>query len=114
MDEKLKRLWFQFRLSTWFVLLAILGWTMYFGLPFGAQYWNDANGITTHGGFGRLPLNQRGEPGYWTIPVFTSATSRYKLIFYIYHIGLPALVLAALLAWKATWAMVERRRRKAA
>ncbi|MGD9646475.1 MAG: hypothetical protein AB7U73_12240 [Pirellulales bacterium] len=33
MDEKPKRRWFQFRLSTWLVLVAILGWAMALQAP---------------------------------------------------------------------------------
>ena len=112
MDEKPKRRWFQFRLSAWFVLVAILAWAMtcrplyvvgegvievsrgefvanWIDLHYGAFEMDDGS-LRYFRKFEHRGLNQRL---YW-----------------------PALALAAFLAWKAAWAIGPRlvRRRKSA
>jgi hypothetical protein len=98
------RRWFQFRLSTWFVLVAILAWAMthwptyWDGYSEYINHWPadritfiDANTLHfAYGGLGRYIL-------FW----------RFKLFLEAFLV--PALALAAFLAWKAAWAVVERR-----
>ena len=81
MDEKPKRRWFRFRLSTWLVLMALL--------PAIAGQLTDFFGTIAQGGSSNI---SRGpiDDGWLT------------------------LVLAAFLAWKTAWALVERRRSRVA
>jgi hypothetical protein len=123
------RRWFQFRLSTWFVLVAILGWAMACW-PF---YWHE---ITHYS----APMRARDERTALGVFVGRSNSADYtdwihkQREAFLTH-GFPAssfprtsyvegrdivnpatrwpvLALAAFLAWKAAWAVVERRRRK--
>ena len=87
MDAKPKRRWFRFRLSTVLILTAILAWAM--------SCWP------------------------WLIPVYTFYI-RPKIghgeTTWVVNRPLlwPALALAAFLAWKAAWAVVEHRRHQSA
>jgi len=85
MDEKLKRGWFRFRLSTVLILTAILACGMAIGFT--------------------VTIFIAEPPAYWMPRRY--ARLNPKLI------G-PALALAAFLAWKAAWVVVERRRRLSA
>jgi hypothetical protein len=99
MDNVPKRPWFQFRLSTWFVLVAILGWAMA-TRPY-VEYQSVASGGV------ELPPREES----WSLAVETwnhefSVESGPK------SVAWPALALAGFLARKASWAVVERRRRE--
>jgi len=123
-----RRRWFQFRLSTWFMLVGIVAWVMLL-TRFEASY-DDSSWLSlglhcsryTSGQFGngiestresgwclmlvipRLDL----EPGQdWDDVHVIDLRFRYT-IFY------PALALAAFLTWKAFWRIRERRRAKPA
>jgi len=102
------RRWFQFRLSTWFVLVAILAYAMTC-----RPWWSTRDllmGIESH----RLqPLGwtyEGSEPFdgkvlmFWSLPKNRPNPELVR----------PALALAAFLAWKAAWAVVQRRRRQTA
>ncbi|MBX9790712.1 MAG: hypothetical protein K2Y37_17485 [Pirellulales bacterium] len=111
------RRWFQFRLSTWFVLVAILAWAMvcwpwvtsiteqgvslgflHPKLPFGAR-------VTHMRGPDQSPPDAPPRPveHYWERNVLRVNP----------QLAFPGLGLAAFFAWKAAWAVVERRRRGA-
>lgn len=102
------RRWFQFRLSTWFILVVILGWAM------ACQPW------IVHARFGVAPRGFASS----TPKLVTFLNVKYVRRFttpYLYDefglnrkLGGPALAVAAFLAWKAAWAVVERRRRQSA
>jgi hypothetical protein len=81
MQEKPRRRWFQFKLSTVLILTAIAAWGM--AIP---------------------PLVVTGYSG--TLTHLDEVRSVNPTL------GWPALALAAFLAWKAAWAVVERRRSK--
>ncbi|MGE0535985.1 MAG: hypothetical protein AB7O68_13480 [Pirellulales bacterium] len=110
MDEKPKHRWFQFRLSTWFVLVAILAWVMALW-PYFDEFevlveltkatvrpstgWIDPPYDIPYGGLGQFLW-------FW------------KLKLSVEQLEWPAVALAAFLAWKAAWALgprVVRRRR---
>lgn len=83
MDDRPKRRWLQFRLSTWFVLVAILVWAI-------------VDPIYT----------KRVEMGTHPFTGNHVEVIRQRINFR------PILGLLAFLAWKAFWAVVERRREK--
>ena len=85
MDEKPKRRWFRFRLSTVLILTAIVAWAM--------ACWPWRIAIYTY----YTPI--RSEETSW----FVNRDLRW-----------PALALAAFLAWKAVLAIVARRHARAA
>jgi hypothetical protein len=126
MDEKPKRRWFQFRLSTWFVLVAILAWGMVARplLDF------DASSLLIEGSLARgLSMS-----AYLDYPIETLRgddrdadnvclavewTTRGDV--YVYWLAIvpkygawPILALVAFLAWKAAWAVVACRRARRA
>jgi hypothetical protein len=102
------RRWLQFRLSTWFVLVAILALAMarwpYFD-EFGAlvELINATVRSSTGG------VDPPYHIPYWGLGQFLWF---WKLKLSVEQLKWPALALAAFLAWKAAWAVVERRRRK--
>jgi hypothetical protein len=107
------RRWFQFRLSTWFVLVAILGWAMtvwpYFD-EFAALV--ELIKATVHPSTGGI--DQPYHIPYWGLSQFLWF---WKLKLSVEELEGPALALAAFLAWKAAWAVgprLVRRRRSAA
>ncbi|MBX9789136.1 MAG: hypothetical protein K2Y37_09495 [Pirellulales bacterium] len=85
------RRWLQFRLSTWFVLVAILAWAMA-TRPY----------LVAVQGASAGPM--AGPP--WE-PIYVVEHRVNK------QLRWPALTLSAFLAWKAAWAAIERRRREA-
>ena len=101
------RRWLQFRLSTWFVLVAVLGWAMTC-----RPYYKDFHDVVVEheGGSGILSFGFNDEDPYHTALLATLHA----------QVGLnpelrwPTLALAAFLAWKAAWAVAERRRRQSA
>jgi hypothetical protein len=114
------RRWFQFRLSTWFVLVAILGWAMTCWpilvrerRVVSAAEWNAASGKMPKENLERevkyhelLAARRQNHPVTWHYFVVESRPNA-RLLY-------PALALAAFLVWKAAWAMVARRRRRSA
>lgn len=83
------RRWFQFRLSTWFVLVGIVAWALV-SQPFVVESLGPRAGIMS------------GPP--WDPIYVVERRPNLKLIY-------PALALAAFLSWKLLWLVVERRRR---
>jgi hypothetical protein len=81
----------QFRLSTWFVLVAILGWA-FVTRPYVVDRIGDYAGAES---------GASGRPIYH---VERGANPQLQW---------PALALATFLAWKAAWPMIDRRRRQA-
>jgi hypothetical protein len=104
MDERPKRRWFRFRLSTVLVLTAIVAWGMA-QRPFVRWYGWDRSG-DHHGWVERTPPS--GLPA-WRVE---DELGYYQRSFP--QLRWPALALAVFLAWKAAWAVVERRRRRSA
>jgi len=90
------RRWFQFRLSTWFVLVAILGWAMAC-----RPWWVNEFDIDESS-----PRLVTGDITQGIYLVDKSHVNGQLLQ--------PASALAVFLAWKAAWAVVERRRRRSA
>lgn len=102
MEEKPKRRWFQFRLSTWLVLIGILAWFLAIGSklqtdsgePAGFDYGDD-------GWAGFFLISRASGPptptDHWGIMYFFPPEVRW-----------PVLALAGFLAWKYLW---PRRRR---
>jgi hypothetical protein len=94
--------WFQFRLSTWFVLVAILGWAMACR-PLIVSTFEVAD-TKPVGRVGAIPLVVNLHQTMWTV----------------HHDELnpglkwPILALAAFVAWKAGWAVQHRRRKSTA
>ena len=109
-----KRRWFRFRLSTVLILTAIVAWGMACRPHIGLEYWTNPLTSRTHV-VGYIPEDRDGswrfEASSWNV-----STSRGLIV----HVGpnpqlaWPTLALAAFLAWKAAWAVVERRRRRSA
>ena len=109
-----KRRWFRFRLSTVLILTAIVAAAM------AAWPWVtiERTTITSNGSHG--PACYGSAP---VLPRFryvggettrTSVSWHYAREHFNPELAYPALALAAFLAWKAAWAVVERRRIKAA
>ncbi|MGE0536598.1 MAG: hypothetical protein AB7O68_16630 [Pirellulales bacterium] len=105
----LQRRWLQFRLSTWFVLVAILGWACASPL-----YVIDHMQVSTMV-FTPVPLPTGLEPleiksikDYPDVP--PGGMAQYDVSFRRFNrLGIaPYLVLAAFLAWKAAWAIRSR------
>jgi len=108
------RRWFQFRLSTWFVLVAILVWAMT-EWPYSITHrreWHHEGVplLSTHStqAWDRQhpwPADAEhyignGEGGvWWTVRSRPNPGLKW-----------PALALALFLTWKAAWALIERRR----
>jgi hypothetical protein len=104
MDEKPKtrRRWFRFRLSTVLILTAISAWGMA-TRPYVSFYDTYESEMDFVGDFTFCKAHK------WNAEVWT--VTRYRLNS---RLALPALALAAFLAWKAAWAMIERRRGQSA
>jgi hypothetical protein len=110
MDEKPKRRWFRFRLSTVLILTAITAWGMA-RRPDQLFHFSRA----THGYVG-LPATAAAPPHIGDLfPDRGRTYYRIDKTALIRRLAYPAIALAAFLAWKAAWAMVEastpRRRR---
>jgi hypothetical protein len=117
MTEPPKRRWFRFRLSTVLILTAIVAWGMATRPRAGGRYWIETGASSSHGTFGHLPEGGRDEPGWWTFLLSSTTSTHRELILYIGpdpQLAWPVLALAAFLAGKAAWAVVERRRRQSA
>ncbi|MBX9790320.1 MAG: hypothetical protein K2Y37_15490 [Pirellulales bacterium] len=84
MDEKPKRRWFRFRLSTLLILTAIAAWAM----------------ATPRFVPGPAKLSE-----LWPIPTGRPVEQRLN-----HQLAWPAFALAAFLAWKGASTVVERRR----
>jgi hypothetical protein len=122
MDAKPKRRWFRFRLSTVLILTAIAAWGM------SCRPWikfDTAGGLIAPS-VPYVPWNVRldidGVPDQldshtMTIEVTYGSPRRVRWWQAGYgptRIVWPCLALAAFLAWKTAWAVVERRRRQSA
>jgi len=108
------RRWFQFRLSTWFVLVAILCWAMAIR-PWAT--WYTEQGVVRTFGEPKLPFGARvvwihgpdeGPPDAAAIP--PAHLWERNILRVNPRLAWPALALAAFVAWKVAWAVVERRR----
>jgi len=86
-----RRRWFQFRLSTWFVLVGILCWALAYS-PWVVKEFVRASASETFASTKVYPhgliLRRNANP----------------------NLAYPALALLAFLAWKGVWLVVERRR----
>ncbi len=103
MDDKPKRRWFRFRLSTVLILTAIAAWAMALRVH--------------HIEFKRgwFPPPHAPSSFHIIVHLFAANGTSYTVN---WHLGLqrallgPLAALVAFLAWKAAWALVERRRRQ--
>lgn len=105
------RRWFQFRLSTWFVLVAILAWAM--GLrPRGYVQVYDNPKVLLHRGWWPGPEH----PDYFQLVLQSAQAHSFRGIAIGFGpnpaIVYPFLALAAFVGWKGAWAIVERRRQR--
>ena len=109
------RRWFQFRLSTWFVLVAILGWAMatrpYYGWFVSRQSGTvvQVRAIATEQ-TGRFSFKSTTR-GYDAAGADAWLESRQQ---FNPRLKWPALALATFLAWKAVWAAIACRRARRA
>jgi hypothetical protein len=109
MDEKPKRRWFQFRLSTWFVLVAILAWAMTY------QPWIVTETIQGRSSYIQLPSSSKStadfESAYYqwlgrTKPIGGPLwLLTYRVDYLNPRVLGPIAALVAFLAWKAAWAV---------
>jgi len=107
MANKPKRRWFRFRLSTVLILTAIAAWAMA-SRPWMVEYEEWAYGSMSDPpppGFENAIGTSRGPGGVRWFQIVERPNP---------NLLWPALTLAAFLAWKALWAVVERRRHKLA
>lgn len=105
MDDKPKRRWFRFRLSTVLILTAILAWAMA-TRPFFVLVATENGRYVVFDPHSSATLKEGRSLYPDTTPmVYDWINPRLKW---------PALAFAAFLAWKAAWAVVERRRRQCA
>jgi hypothetical protein len=125
MDEKPKRRWFRFRLSTVLILTAIVAWGMatHPSIRCGAVQavtWDgdEVNGVRVAILFDYMNrmIDEDAEPSddilaYAEFDIHDEARF-YWLALMPRKAIWPALALAAFLAWKAAWGVVESRRRK--
>ncbi len=122
------RRWFQFRLSTWLVLIAIIAWAMAQRPSADYGYHGGPNSATTHGASISFLLDQptravlKGQG--WspdaddftlTVTVLTNTTMHWLWV----TVGpkrllLPALALVVFVAWKVSWQFIHRPTRVAA
>ncbi|MBX9788474.1 MAG: hypothetical protein K2Y37_06125 [Pirellulales bacterium] len=100
MDEKPKRRWFRFRLSTVLILTAILAWGM-------ATRPHIVPGPGAHI-IWTPPETKAERDSIWTRWGTPYANRKLNPA-----LRWPAIALAVFLSWKAAWAVVERRRREA-
>jgi hypothetical protein len=91
------RRWLQFRLSTWFVLVAILGWAMVT-----RPYWVRDSFSQFRSGQSAYVTSDRGD----LIPARALMVRPRPRV--NPALGWPALALATFLAWKAAWAVGPR------
>ncbi|MGE0536588.1 MAG: hypothetical protein AB7O68_16580 [Pirellulales bacterium] len=109
MDEKPKRRWFRFRLSTIMILTAIVAWGMAT-----RPYFLTRDELIV------APNAPHEVPSHFNAKLLRSwknAGTEFYLLRYCDlnpSLGWPASVLTAFLAWKAGWAVVERRRARRA
>ena len=115
MADPPKRRWFRFKLSTVLILTAIAAWAMACRPDPGLVYYDTASGREFVAG--HFP-NDFGDDGYWTFSIVSSKSTavRHLQVFLGPNpeLAYPTLALVAFLAWKAAWAVVERRRRTSA
>jgi hypothetical protein len=102
-----RRRWFQFRLSTWFVLLGILCWALT-SVDF-------TSGLNRHHRtvwwINEFKMDELGH----CIEIFWGNARGWWWIFILLNrLVVPTLALLAFLTWKATWLVVEQRRARAA
>jgi hypothetical protein len=111
-DRAPLRRWFQFRLSTWFVLVAILAWAMWLRPWAYLQVYDNPTVLLNLGGW---PGSDH--PDYFQISLQSAHARSMRGI----ALGIgpnpailyPALALAAFIGWKTAWPIVERRRKRA-
>jgi hypothetical protein len=117
------RRWFRFRLSTWFVLVGLAAWVMAskpvvplsrYNATIGRSTWYFAIGWD---GPEFVGPPMRPKSGHFTVTLSGTWQKTYRS--YEFHILTdrliyPSLGLLVFLAWKATWAVAERRRRRPA
>jgi hypothetical protein len=96
LNESKNRRWFHVKPSTALILVAIAAW--------GMTYWPI---LTIHAGFPSPKTAEYFNP--YDEFIGDSWAVRFNT-----RIFWPALALAAFFTWKAAWAVVERRRRRAA
>jgi hypothetical protein len=92
MDVQPKKPRFQFRLSTWFVLVAILAWAMtHWPWVVTDRYYASQTFVESLSGPQEIERHSLNAALIW-----------------------PALALPAFVTWKAAWSVAERRRRRLA
>ena len=96
-----RRRWLQFRLSTWFVLVAILCWAISAAPRFKFEHANGRAGVSPSdifiAEFYRQSAN--GPTSRWAIKVWDTRGLLW-----------PASALAAFVCWKLAWRVMEGRR----
>src|SRR4051812_3405217 len=101
MNDNPNRRWFQFSLSTWLILVAILCWAMAVG-PTKVVLYEYAE-----------PLSDGIELDISPEQIALGGShERYAAKEWNSDFVFPALAFFAFLAWKAVWRLVERRREK--
>lgn len=103
------RRWFQFRLSTWLVLVAIVAWAMALGVRSERTFWVSKSEDFWRSGRQPQPIGFRptgsirysGNRHGWQTQ-FRSMMPNPKLKY-------PILALVAFIGWKAFWLVRERR-----
>lgn len=99
MEEKPKRHWFQFRLSTWLVLIGILAWFMATGPEFRFDHDEPAYADSIDGWSGTFSI------GHPSPPTFEALGITY---FFPSELRWPVLALSVFLAWKYLWPRMPR------
>jgi hypothetical protein len=86
------RCWFQLKLSTWFVLVAILAWEL------------STDPVIVWVSTSTVVYKANGDPDYLNIEDYLLPNPAYLY---------PVLALAAFVGWKAVWLIADRRRERA-
>jgi hypothetical protein len=107
MDATPNRRWFRFRLSTVLILTAIVAWTM--ATP--RELWIAADHTDE---LRRIPSWLVVSKAYVEQPPGSAIVCREYAVVLNPNLFWPLGAIAAFLAWKAAWAVVERRRRASA
>ncbi|MBX7074814.1 MAG: hypothetical protein K1X71_16860 [Pirellulales bacterium] len=140
MDQQSKRRWFQFRLSTWLILIAIIAWAMAVRPPatFNASSTAGSKKVSAHllvhvctdyrehfyqlnfipAGFRKAYYRTRPEYPYCSVLVGMGdgVQRHYASIIFIpsWKSFFPVLALFGLVTGKSLWRLIQRRRQRAA
>jgi len=113
--ETPRRRWFQFRLSTWFVLVGVLCWAL------ACWPWIVERQVTlkVYGGNDHWTLDELSPNRFFGFIRYIESNATKAALIERQTIPNPALIypslaLLAFIAWKVAWLVVERRRTRAA